>query len=176
MIDSLLRALRQPEYLHTLLNPVPIYGLGVGLIGLAVALFLRSRTAQISTLTIILISSATALPVYLLGRQAEARMEGIVDADGRKWLEVHEDRAEKVIYAFYALGALSAAALLAPTWWPRSATPLALGVFAVAVVALVLGGFVAHAGGRIRHREFRTGPLPEPALSDGSGQRGSRDR
>ena len=170
MIDPLLRAMQQPEYLHTLFNPIPIYGLGLGLLGLAIALFLRSRPAQIATLAIILASAATALPVYLLGEAAENRMEGIVDEAGREWLEVHEERAEKVIYAFYVLAILSAAALLAPRWWPRSATPLALAVFALTILTLALGGFVAHAGGKIRHKEFRTGLPSEEANDENAGE------
>lgn len=178
MIDQLLRPLQQPEYLHTLLNPVPIYGLALGLLGLAITLLLRSRPAQIATLSIILVSSAIALPVYLLGHAAEDRMEGIVDDAGREWLEVHEERAERVIYAFHVLAVLAAAALVAPRWWPRSATPLALGVFAVTIVTLGLGGFVAEAGGKIRHPEFRTAPLPESTeeARDPEGERGDRGR
>ena len=174
-MEPLLRALQQPEYLHTLLNPVPIYGLGFGLFGLLIALFLRSRPAQIATLAIVLASSATALPVYLLGERAENRMEGLVDDDGREWLEVHEERAEKVIYAFYLLAVLALAALVAPVWWPGSATPLAVGVFAGGVIALGLGVFVAHAGGKIRHREFRTGAPVATATAADQDQAPGRD-
>jgi len=43
--------LSSPEYLHVLLNPLPVYGLAMGLIGLIVAFFLKSRPAQIVALT-----------------------------------------------------------------------------------------------------------------------------
>ena len=45
---TLLRDLRQPEYIHVLLNPLPVYGLLIGLIGLVLALILKSRRAQIA--------------------------------------------------------------------------------------------------------------------------------
>ena len=32
MIDAILRDLRQPEYIHVLINPLPVYGLAMGLI------------------------------------------------------------------------------------------------------------------------------------------------
>ncbi len=54
MIDVILRDLRQPEYIHVLINPLPVYGLAMGLLGLIVAFFLRSRPAQIATLIIVL--------------------------------------------------------------------------------------------------------------------------
>jgi dolichol kinase len=161
MLDSLGQLSRQPEYLHTLLHPLPIWGLVTGVLGLAIALLLRSRAAQIATLTIILVSSASAVPVFLLGGAAEDRVEGIVDDIGRAWLEEHERRGEQVIYAFWALALLALAALLAPAKWPRSAAVLCLAVLAFSIVAIALGGYVAKAGGQIRHREFRTGPPPE---------------
>jgi hypothetical protein len=35
-----------PEYIHVLLNPLPVYGLSIGVLTLAVALFARSRAAK----------------------------------------------------------------------------------------------------------------------------------
>ena len=57
MIDSIFRGLRQPEYIHVLLNPLPVYGLLVAWIGLLIAFFSKSRRAQIATLVLVLISS-----------------------------------------------------------------------------------------------------------------------
>ena len=50
MIDSILRGLRQPEYVHVLLNPLSVYGLLVAWIGLLIAFFSKSRRAQVATL------------------------------------------------------------------------------------------------------------------------------
>ena len=71
MIETLLRDLRQPEYIHVLINPLPTYGLAMGWIGLVMAFFLKSRRAQIATLIIVLICAASAWPVYEYGEQAE---------------------------------------------------------------------------------------------------------
>jgi hypothetical protein len=48
MIDTLLRDLRQPEYIHVLLNPLPVYGLLAGLIALLIAILWHSRAAKIT--------------------------------------------------------------------------------------------------------------------------------
>ena len=53
MFDAIVRDFRQPEYIHVLLNPIPVYGLAAGLIGLIAALFLRSRRAQVASFVII---------------------------------------------------------------------------------------------------------------------------
>jgi D-alanyl-D-alanine dipeptidase len=46
MIDTLLRDLRQPEYVHVLLNPLPIYGLASGWIGLIISPFSTQPAAR----------------------------------------------------------------------------------------------------------------------------------
>ena len=160
MIDTLLRDLRQPEYIHVLLNPLPVYGLLVGWIGLVIALVLRSRRAQIATLTLVLLSSISAWPVYEFGQQGYDRVLSMADDDGRAWLDEHKDRAEDLIWIFYVLAALSAFAVAVPIKWPNSSMPLAIAVILLGAVTLGTGTYIAYAGGRIRHREFRNEPAP----------------
>lgn len=160
MIETLLRDLRQPEYIHVLINPLPIYGLVLSWVGLIIALFLRSRRAQIATLALVLISSTSAWPVYEFGQQAYDRVLSIADSDGQAWLDEHQDRAEDLIYIFYALAALSAIAIAAPMKWPKSSVPLAVAAILLGAVTLGTGGYIAYAGGKIRHREFRNEPPP----------------
>ena len=61
MIDSIFRGLQQPEYVHVLLNPLPVYGLLIAWIGLLIAFFSKSRRAQIATLVLVLFCSLSAL-------------------------------------------------------------------------------------------------------------------
>jgi|ERR1700730_9962689 hypothetical protein len=169
MIDILLRDLRQPEYVHVLINQLPILGLAVGCIGLIVALLLRSRSAKIATLAIVLISAASAWPTFEFGEQAEDRLLTQVDEDGRAWLEAHKARAEQCINYFYALAILSAVAIVAPIKWKKSSVPLALLVLLCGFAVLGMGGYIAYAGGKIRHREFRNAPPPpKPTPSERS--------
>jgi disulfide bond formation protein DsbB len=160
MMDALLRDFRQPEYLHVLLNPLPVYGLAMGLVGLIVAYFLKSRPAQIVALIIVLITAASALPVFLLGEQAYDRVLSMSDEPGHAWLNEHMDRGEDLVWFFYALAILAAVALFAPRKWPRSTTPLVIAVILLSIVTLACGGYIAYAGGKIRHREFRNVPPP----------------
>jgi hypothetical protein len=160
MIDTLLRDLRQPEYTHVLINPLPIYGLFLSWVGLIIALFLKSRRAQIATLALVLISSTSAWPVYEFGEQAYDRVLSIADPDGQAWLDEHMDRAEDLIYIFYALAALSAIAIAAPMKWPKSSVLLVIATILLGAVTLGTGGYIAYAGGKIRHREFRNEPPP----------------
>ena len=160
MIEALLRNLRQPEYVHVLLNPLPVYGLLMGWIALLVAILLRSRAAKIAALSIVLISSASAWPVYEFGEQGYDRVLAMTDDPGHSWLDEHMHRAEQLIYFFYGLAGLSAIAIFAPIKWPKASVPLALAVLVLGAVTLGIGTYIAHAGGKIRHREFRNGPPP----------------
>jgi hypothetical protein len=162
---TLLLDLRQPEYIHVLLNPLPVYGLLTGLIGLVIALVLKSRRAQIATLALILISSASAWPVYEFGQQGYDRVLSMADQDGQAWLDEHKARGEDLIWIFYALVALSAIAIAAPIQWAKSSIPLAVAVILLGAVTLGSGFYIAYAGGRVRHREFRN-EQPPPKRSE----------
>src|SRR5437763_2277258 len=161
MFEAIPRALRQPEYLHVLLNPLPVYGLAVGLIGLLVAVCLRSRAATVVALVVMFISAAAAWPVYEYGEQAYDRVLSMADNDGQAWLASHKERAEDLIWLFYAVAILSAIALIAPVKWPGLSLWLSLAVLVLGAISLGSGGYISYAGGRIRHREFRNEPPPK---------------
>ena len=152
--------LGKPEYIHVLLNPLPVYGLLAGLIGLLIAILLRSRKAKIAALAIVLISSASAWPAYEFGEQGYDRVLAMTDDAGHAWLDEHQHRGEQLIYVFYALAILSAAAIVIPIKWPKSSAPLAIAALLLGAVALSMGAYIAQAGGKIRHREFRNQSPP----------------
>ena len=160
MIDGFLRGLRQPEYVHVLLNPLPVYGLLISWIALIAALISKSRRAQIVTLILVFTTSLSAWPVYEFGEDGYDRVLAMADDDGHAWLDEHEERAEKFIYIFYALAAVSLAAIIVPLRWPKSSVPLAVVVVLLGAAALGSGCYIAYAGGKIRHREFRNEPPP----------------
>src|SRR5215813_2760058 len=155
MIDGFLRGLRQPEYVHVLLNPLPVYGLLVSWIALIAALISKSRKAHIVTLILVFITSISAWPVYEYGEQGYDRVLSMTDDDGGAWLDEHVHRGEQLIWIFYVLAAFSAVAVAAPIKWPKSSVPLAIAVILLGAVALGSGAYIAYAGGRVRHREFR---------------------
>ena len=171
MTATSLRALQQPEYIHVLINPLPIYGLACGLIALFIAICQRSRRATIVALVIVLLSTAAAWPVYIYGEKAYDGVLSMADADGQAWLAAHRARAENLIWLFYAVAALSAVALIAPVKWPNSSIAFAIAVLVLGVISFGAGGYIAYTGGKIRHREFRNEPPPkqtEAAAQPGS--------
>jgi hypothetical protein len=49
--------LNKPEYVHVLLNPLPVYGLAVAIFGLIIALLLRTRAARVTALALVMLST-----------------------------------------------------------------------------------------------------------------------
>ena len=166
MIDGFFRGLRQPEYVHVLLNPLPVYGLLISWIALIAALISKGRRALTVTLLLVFITSISAWPVFEFGQQGYDRVLAMTDDDGHAWLDEHQDRAQKLIYLFYLVAALSIAAIIVPLRWSKSSVPLAVAVALLAAVLLGSGSYIAYAGGKIRHREFRNEPAP-PIKSQG---------
>jgi hypothetical protein len=54
-------------------------------------------------------------------------------------------------------------ALTLPKFKPRTQLPLALATLVFALASLRVGAWISHAGGKIRHSEFRDGSLTDPA-------------
>jgi hypothetical protein len=155
--------LKKPEYVHVLLNHLPIYGTMLGALALAISLVLRSRAAQITALTLTLVAGASAYPVLRTGQMGYKTVRGLSDDPGADWLDEHMDRAEKTIGAFYFLALLALAGLLVPMKWPRASWPLAAVTLAVAVICSGIAVYIAQPGGRVRHPEFRTSDKPAPS-------------
>ena len=149
------------EHVHVLLNHLPVTGLAMAILALALALKHHSRKTEIIALILVFVASASAWPVVSTGQRAYKSVRGMTDDGGTAWLDEHMERAEKFAPAFYSLAVLSLASLIAPHKWPRSTRPLAFATLAVAVLCLGAGGWIALAGGQIRHPEFRSTTVPE---------------
>lgn len=158
--------LSSPEYLHVLVNPLPVYGLAMGMLGLWPALISRTRAARVIALALIFVGAISAWPVYHYGEAAYDRVKAMADSDGDKWLDEHMRRGEQLIYVFYVVAALSAGAVLAEFKLQRAAVPLAISTLILASADLGVGGYIAYAGGHIRHKEFRFEPPPAAPLEE----------
>ncbi len=153
--------LNQPEYVHAILNPLPVYGLAMGIFALGLAMILKSRPAQVTALAVVFVSAISAGPVAEFGEQGYDRVESIADTNGDAWLDAHAQRATKALPVFYVLAGTAFLALALPWKFPKSAFALNLITLLLAVATLCVGGWIAYAGGQIRHKEFRYGSPPE---------------
>jgi hypothetical protein len=166
MFEGILKGLDQPEYIHVLINPLPVYGLAMGLIGLIIGLLMRSREARVVAISLILIAAASAWPVLHYGQQGYDRVKGMSDPEGERWLDEHMRRAEELVYVFYAVGVFALVSIGAEWKRSRAALPLAIGTLVLTLTGLSIGGYIAYAGGHVRHKEFRFEPAPEPRAEE----------
>jgi hypothetical protein len=75
-------------------------------------------------------------------------------------LKYHAHLAHRWAFLYY-LTAIVAGVGFGLSWkWSRVLTPTAIAALALGIASLSAGIVIAHAGGEIRHREFRSGPPP----------------
>jgi len=162
-MDQFLNELQaNPAYRHLLINHLPIIGLAAGALALFIALFLRQRAAHVPALIVILVMAASAVPVHKTGSLAYKSVRHIADDAGADWLDLHSDRADQGMPAFYILTGLALAALVVPYKWPRTSLPLSILVLLGSVACLGVGGWIAQAGGPIMHPELRPAAAANP--------------
>jgi hypothetical protein len=161
-LQHMLQQLGQPEYIHVLLNPMPVYGMALGLVALVAAWISRSRAAQAVALLILALAGASVWPVVEFGERGYDRVYAMSNKDAQQWLDVHATRASRFAPVFYVVAVLAVVTVIVPWKFPKTNNALLSLTFAAALVALGLGGWIGHAGGQVRHSEFREGPPPGP--------------
>src|SRR5947209_13113276 len=130
-VNTFFQHLRDAEYMHVLLNPLPVYGLTFGTLALVLALFLRNYRVTVAALVLVFVGGISAWPVYQYGESAYDRVISMSDPAGEQWLNEHMARGEKLIWMFYVLAAVSAIGIAVTVKWPRT-------FLAVSSVALAL--------------------------------------
>jgi hypothetical protein len=158
--ELLLAHLRQPEYVHVLLHPLPIFGMAIGALLLLGGFFWKNTGLQIAALLLIAATSAGTAAVIEFGEESYDRIESISAPEALPWMKVHEERAERCEPVFFGTGFLAALSLILLWKKPALAKAAVLLTVAAAAVSSMGGGWVAQAGGQIRHSEFRSGPPP----------------
>jgi len=104
-MNTFVQHLNAPEYMHVLLNPVPVYGLAFGTFALVFALLLRNHRVTIAALVLVFVGAISAWPVYHYGEAGYDRVKAMSDPGGERWLDEHMVRGEKLIWTFYVLAA-----------------------------------------------------------------------
>lgn len=154
----------QPEYLHVLVIPVLTHALPVAVLGLLVALLVKSAPAARLAVALVLLCAAAAWPAVHYGRAGFDRVRSMADDAGGDWLTLHRYRAEKSLSIFVAAAIVAAVALGAARWGKKAERPLGWLTLVVALAACVAAARIAWPAGKVRHREFRHGQPPAAEL------------
>jgi hypothetical protein len=160
------RACSQTAYLHVLVNPMPIYGLPLAALALLAGMLLRNRPMQSLGLCLVFLCAASAWLAYFLGHKAYHEIYLMIDSEGQRWLDSHMHRADKVIYLFYALASTALAAALVPCRVPKMRLPLEILTLTLTLICMTGSAWIAKAGGKVRHEEFRGRGLSPPTSGE----------
>ena len=141
--------------MHLALTHVPVILSLVGLIMLAVAIFIKSSVITKTSYVLILIAGIAAVPVFFTGEGTEEAIEKLPGVS-ETVIERHEEVAKLAMISIAAAGMVALAALFSFRW------QIAARVFKVVMLlmAITSGGLMAqtaHLGGQIRHTEIRNG-------------------
>ena len=149
-----------PAYRHVLLNHIPIIGLIIAWLILAVGLVLRQTVLLFTGLTLIAITAGISVPVANYGDAAYPAVYDLLKGRSRDWLDYHAELAETWLPLLYANSALAIAAI-AIGWARVRWLPWVCLVIAL-ITLIAIGGvsIVANAGGKIQHPEFRISEPP----------------
>ncbi|MPN30006.1 hypothetical protein SDC9_177463 [bioreactor metagenome] len=155
--------LHRPEYLHVILNHLPVVGLGVSSIALLIAVLAKSRGATIGCLLLVAIMAASVWPVTETGESAYNRIRAVADPVGATLLKKHMATADKWAWLFYVTALAAAAGLFVAWKRPRFTNIAAALILALSIASLTAGIAMAQIGGEVRHPEFRPGTniIPE---------------
>ena len=159
-------ALRQAEYIHVVLNHLPIIGLLTGLIVLVIAIFQKSRATAIAAYAVIFVMSLSVFPVTEFGEKAEDQVESLMDKTSRHWLHEHTARADRAAWIYYVAAGFALGGLVAPRVLPKSTQFFLWATLLIGIAALSAGIWIASAGGKIMHREFRYSIAPDPGSAE----------
>ncbi len=155
-LRALLEHMHQPEYVHVLINPSPLWGMIMGAGLLLAAIVFRSEALRKAALVVLILIGTATWAVVLYGQRGYDRVYSMSNPDAQQWLDVHMARAEQTQYVFYVTALLALLALMVRQERVRKGLTVAAFLFSVGCVGL--GGWISQAGGQVRHSEFRDGP------------------
>ena len=166
------KLLQQPEYVHVLINHLPLTGLFAALLCLIGALMTRKRVAIYLGMALVSLFALSAWPVSEYGEDGYDRVYSMADNAGGNYLKQHKELAERWTWVFCVTAAAGAAGMVAGWKWPKCLWVAASAVALLTAGSLVAGAAIADYGGKVRHPEFRRvgdlkGRGPLRALSGG---------
>ena len=147
--------LQQPEYVHVLINHLPLTGLFAALLGLIGALISRKRAAIYLGMGLVSLFSLSAWPVSEYGEDGYDRVYSMADDAGDAYLKQHRELAERWTWLFYLTAGAGVAGIAGGWKWPKCLWAAASAVAVLAGISLVAGAVIADYGGKVRHPEFR---------------------
>jgi hypothetical protein len=153
--------LSRPEYIHVAINHFPLIGLFVAILALLAGLVFRSRPVMLAGFGLVFLTALSIWPVYAFGEGGYDRVLSMTDETGEAFLKYHAELAHRWVFLYYLAAAAAAGAFGLGWKLPQTLIPAGILIVVLSSASLAAGIAIAHAGGEIRHKEFRSGPPPK---------------
>lgn len=111
-LTTLWQSIRDPEYLHLLLEPLPLYGLGLGLTFLILAFLFGEARGKLLALAVICVSCASVWPYIELRDKATPRILATRSPEFAPLIQEQTQRRKDWAWPYYTLALISGTALL----------------------------------------------------------------
>lgn len=157
--------MEDPAYRHVLLNHLPVTGLLIAWLVLAIGVLSRQSSSLYGGLGLVALTAGSAVPVVRAGNEAYPFVFGKLDGDGQAWLDHHTYLADTWSVVLYVNAVLAATAIGVGLWRRKLLWRSAAVVTVTTAASLVAVVAIADAGGKIKHPEFR---LTYPPVHDDS--------
>ena len=110
-LTTLWQNIRDPEYLHLLLEPLPLYGLGFGLVFVIVSLVFGEIKSRMLALAVICVSCASVWPYIDLRGKATPRILATRSPEFAPLIQQQTQRRKDWSWPYYAMTLFSGIAL-----------------------------------------------------------------
>jgi hypothetical protein len=111
-LTALWNSLGDAEYLHLLLEPLPLFGLGFGLLLLIAAFLMRDGKMRVLALIVVVVSSASVQPYQAMRTKSEPRILALQDPSFHAITLDQSSRRKSAAWLYYAIAAWGMIALV----------------------------------------------------------------
>lgn len=111
-LTTLWQSVRDPDYAHLLLESVPLFGLGFGLVILIIAYISKESKSRLAALALICLSCASIWPYLDLRVKATPRIIATRDPSFSPLITKQTERRSQTAWVYYVMTGVSGLTLL----------------------------------------------------------------
>ncbi|MCB1231553.1 MAG: QueT transporter family protein [Verrucomicrobiae bacterium] len=162
-LEKMTAAFQDPEYLFLVLEPLMVWGVLFGLIGLVVTYFLKNEKLQVVSLIVIIVSALTVVPYLQARGSAQERIESVYkvsDPSRAKGFHTNTLDRREHRWLYLALAGIAGAAVLVGPRRNRLGFGLAVGSVAFSLYAINYGLWMQYQDSLAYHANLKQNEAP----------------
>lgn len=161
--------LKDPEYLHLLLEPIMVWGLGIGVIAFLFSFFFGERKMQLVALTVIIVSSLAVVPYMKQRKKADERVVKL-RGDVKEMIAESTERRKDSRGAYVLVAALAGLTILMGAHKGKPGMLAGMGTAFAGAILVVHGAWLHLKDAEIYHPNIRVAEKAD------AGERSDKDK